>query len=342
MNRTILAVVLLVVVLVIGLAVTVIQTRRGVSGSTPTSYYPITLKDASGQNVTIHSEPQRIVSLAPSDTQFLIALGLGKQIVGVDYYSYLLLKYLNATSDLPQNVTIVNTYPSPNISGLVALHPSVVIDEIGLIGNYASDLSQAGLTTFYTNADYAQNYTAVESYILTLGKLFDRNKEAQQVVNWMNQKIQSFETSGDTSVAYLLWINPDHTFYTAGSGNFINAIIQLAGGSNVFSNTSGYPVLSPSRLILANPQVIIAQELTNFSYTNYMINTMPGITSVSAYQQNRVYIMSENLPTFLLDEPGPLSVYAIQMIKLMIEGKAPHYVSSEWVESTLNVTLPVF
>ncbi len=343
MNRSVLLGVIVAVIVVIG-AVTVLVYRNGavVHKSAGSGYYPVTVTDASGRNVTLYTQPTRIVSLAPSDTQDLVSLGLGKELVGVDYYSYLLLKYLNATSDLPQNVTVFSPSLSPNISGIVALRPSVVVDELGLIGDYSAQLSAAGLTTFYTNADNAGNYTAIEQGILALGKLFDRNTQAEELVNWMNTKIHSYETRGDTSVAYLLWVNPDHTFYTAASGTFINAIINLSGGVNVFSNTTGYPVLSPESLILGNPQVIIAQELTNLSYTQYMIGTMPGITNVSAYTNHRVYVMSQNLPTFLLDEPGPLSVYAIPMINLAVKGDAPSYISSAWVESELNVSLPVF
>ncbi|TRM84937.1 ABC transporter substrate-binding protein, partial [Sulfolobus sp. E3] len=57
----------------------------------------------------------RIVSLAPSDTQILISLGLGKYIVGIDYYSYQLLKYLNMTSLLPKNVTVFSQITPPNV-----------------------------------------------------------------------------------------------------------------------------------------------------------------------------------------------------------------------------------
>lgn len=312
------------------------------SVSSQVSYYPITVKDASGKNITIYSQPTRIISLAPSDTQDLIALGLGKYIVAVDYYSYLLLQMLNATNLLPKNVTVFSPSLNLNITGIVALKPDIVVDEIGLIGSQASLLSQAGITTVYTNADFASNYTEIENWILLLGKVFNRNQQAQQLVNWINEKIKAFEAKGNSTVGYLLWINPDYTFYTAGSGTFIDAIINLAGGINVFHNSKGYPVLTPSNLLLSNPQIIIAQELTNLTYTYYMIRNMPGIANVSAYQLNRIYVMSENLPTFLLNEPGPLSVYAIEMVKLIILNQAPSYISTQWVKNTLNVTLPVF
>ncbi|PSN92868.1 ABC transporter substrate-binding protein, partial [Candidatus Marsarchaeota G2 archaeon ECH_B_SAG-M15] len=191
MNRTILLAAVVAIIVVIGVvAVLVYRNETVVQKSTGSTYYPVTVRDASGRNVTLYTSPSRIVSLAPSDTQVLVSLGLGKELVGVDYYSYLLLKYLNATSDLPQNVTVFSPSISPNISGIVALRPSVVVDELGLIGDYSTQLSEAGLTTFYTNADYAGNYTAIEKSITTLGKLFDRNTQAVELVNWMNKRIE--------------------------------------------------------------------------------------------------------------------------------------------------------
>jgi iron complex transport system substrate-binding protein len=61
--------------------------KRIVLSTSPVSYYSISVKDATGQNVTFYSQPTRIVSLAPSVTQNLIALGLSRYIIGVDYYS---------------------------------------------------------------------------------------------------------------------------------------------------------------------------------------------------------------------------------------------------------------
>ena len=136
MNRTILLAAVVAIIVVIGVvAVLVYRNETVVQKSTGSTYYPVTVRDASGRNVTLYTSPSRIVSLAPSDTQVLVSLGLGKELVGVDYYSYLLLKYLNATSDLPQNVTVFSPSISPNISGIVALRPSVVVDELGLIGD---------------------------------------------------------------------------------------------------------------------------------------------------------------------------------------------------------------
>ncbi|AWR98740.1 ABC transporter substrate-binding protein [Metallosphaera hakonensis] len=291
---------------------------------------------------TSQSPDLRLVSLAPSDTQILISLGLGKHIVGVDSYSYSLLELLNDTKFLPSNVTIIQASSSVNVSGILLLHPSLVIDEEGLIGSNLNQLREAGLNVTLTNDDYAQNFTQIESSVLNLSSQLGVKGNGEKVVSWMNGYLNNFSRSGNTSVAYLIWICPNYEFYTAGGNVFINNVINYAGGVNVFSNQSGYPLLGPSSLILADPQVIVVQEVYNLSYTEYLINHFPGITSTKAFQDHRIYILSENLPTDLLNEPGPLAVYGVEMMNEIVSGQSPGYVNTSYVLKEFNVTLPVF
>ncbi len=277
----------------------------------------------------------RIVVLAPSETQILISLGLGKYIVGMDRYSYQLLKYLNMIDLIPNNVTVFNDIYPPNISGILLLRPTVVIVEKGLIGSYLQQLEEAGLNVLVTNNDFATSYLQIENTILQVGKYFNQTQKAEELINWMNERISEYSSPGNVSVAYLLWINPDLTFYTVGGNVFINSIITLAGGVNVFSNYSGYPVLTPSNLILSRPSIIIAQEEYNLTYTNYLISQYHYIN------ESKVYIL-DNFATYLLNEPGPLSVYSIKMINMIIKGETPRYISDSWIMANLNVTLPVF
>jgi iron complex transport system substrate-binding protein len=344
-GRLLLALVLvLIVVIAVAVPLYLKYGRSTSPSSTPTGsarYYPLTLQDIN-TSVTIPSFPVRIVSLAPSDTQILVALGLSKYLVGIDVYSYQLLEEINMTSVLPKNITVIGeVYPAPNTSAIVALRPDIVVDEEGLIGSDYSAFTSLGFRVILTNADLSGNYTQIEEWVTLLGRAFDRNTQSQELVSWMNQKIQGFMAAGNVPTAYLLWINPDYSFYTAAPDVFVGNIIHLAGGVDVFRNETGYPDLPPPALIDANPRVIISQEVYNTSYTLYMLSTWPGIRGVPAYNQS-VYIMSQNLPTDLLNEPGPLSVYAILMVRMMLEGEAPHYLNSHWVLDTLNVTLPVF
>jgi len=277
----------------------------------------------------------RIVVLAPSDTQILVSLGLGKYIVGMDRYSYELLKYLNMTNLIPNNVTVFNQIYPPNISGILLLHPTVVIVEKGLTGSYLQQLEEAGLNVLVTNNDYATSFPQIENTILQIGKYFNLTQNAEQLINWMNERISEFSSPGNVSVAYLLWVYPNLNFYTVGGNVFINSIITLAGGVNVFSNYSGYPKLTPSNLILSKPSIIIAQEEYNLTYTNYLISQYHYIN------ESKVYILG-NFATSLLNEPGPLSVYSIRMINMITKGETPKYISDSWLMANLNVTLPVF
>jgi len=277
----------------------------------------------------------RIVVLAPSDTQILISLGLGKYIVGMDYYSYQLLKYLNITNLIPNNVTVFNEIAPPNISGILLLRPTVVIVEKGLIGSYLQQLEEAGLNVFVTNNDYAVSFPQIENTILQIGKYFNLTQNAEELINWMNERISEFSSVGNVSIAYLLWVCPNLNFYTVGGNVFVNSIITLAGGVNVFSNYSGYPLLTPSNLILSKPSIIIVQEEYNLTYTNYLISQYHYIN------ESKIYILG-NFATSLFNEPGPLSVYSIRMINMIIKGETPKYISYSWLMANLNVTLPVF
>ncbi|BDB97527.1 ABC transporter substrate-binding protein [Saccharolobus caldissimus] len=277
----------------------------------------------------------RIVVLAPSDTQILISLGLGKYIVGMDYYSYQLLKYLNITNLIPNNVTVFNEITPPNISGILLLRPTVVIVEKGLIGSYLQQLEEAGLNVFVTNNDYAVSFSQIENTILQIGKYFNLTQNAEKLINWMNERISEFSSVGNVSIAYLLWVCPNLNFYTVGGNVFVNSIITLAGGVNVFSNYSGYPLLTPSNLILSKPSIIIVQEEYNLTYTNYLISQYHYIN------ESKIYILG-NFATSLFNEPGPLSVYSIKMINMIIKGETPKYISYSWLMTNLNVTLPVF
>ncbi len=288
-------------------------------------------------------EQLRIVSLAPSDTQILIALGLGKYIVGVDKYSYELLKELNMTYLLPNNVTVLGQIYPPNISGILLLKPTVVVVEEDLIGSYLNQLEEAGLNVLVTNNDFASSFSQIENNIYEIGKYFNRTLQAEELIAWMNGMISNFSTSSYnmTNVSFLIWINNDYTFYTAGGNVFINAVIQSAGGYNVFSSLSGYPELTPDRLLLARPQVIMADEMLNSTYTINVIYNWPGGSQVPAIKDGRVYVLS-GLAVDLINEPGPLAVYAIKMIHMILEGQAPHIVNTTWVLENVNPELPVF
>lgn len=319
-----------------GIALSVVILIAILAGVVYSFYYPHHTSPTSS-----HTANQlRIVSLAPSDTQILITLGLGKYIVGLDSYSYSLLEYLNMTNEVPSNVTVFSQIYPPNISGLLLLHPTVIVTEYGLEAQYIPEMEKAGLNVLITNSDYAYSFSQIEQNIMKVAEYFNLTQKGEELINWINEKISEFSFSGNTTVAYLLYICPNLDFYTAGGNVFINSIIVQAGGINTFSTLSDYPLISPSQLLVNNPQVIIAQEVDNYTYTMSLISKIPGINNISAYKNDRVYIMGQ-FATDLFNEPGPLSVYSILLIHDIINGTAPKQITATWVKSNLNVTLPI-
>lgn len=283
----------------------------------------------------------RIVSLAPSDTQILIALGLGKYIVGMDVYSYNLLKMLNMTSQVPKNVNIFPQIYPPNISGIFYLNPTVVIGEMGLLGSYVTEMEKAGLKVYLTNNDFASNFYEIERSIMELGNYFNKTIQAQQLVNWMNSKLQNFSTSGSIKTIYIGWINPNYQYYSAGGNVFINAIIQLAGGVNVLGGYVNYGPFTPDTLVQSNPQVIIVSVVYNLTYTQYLIESFPGIKDTIAYKEGKIYYLSDEV-SYIVQEPAPLAVYAVLLFREIINGTAPHYISWNWIEENIYPMLPVY
>ncbi|BCU66776.1 ABC transporter substrate-binding protein [Sulfolobales archaeon HS-7] len=305
------------------------------------NYYPLTVVDGLGNNVTIPAYPTRVISLAPSVTQILIALNLTKDLVAIDYYSYQLLEQVNETSLLPSNVTILPanvTYPTLDAALLEKYHPSLIIADAGIEGGYYKDFVEAGLPVLYLHGSLDNNFSEIFSDIELVGKVFNKEHQAQLLINWMESKISAFSTHGNVKVAYVLCWEPGNTFYTVSGNSFISVIISDAGGVNVYQNvTTAYPVESGATLLSLQPGVIIAQD---FSNVTGVVNTIEGFLGNS--YQYKIYVMSEGLPASLLNEPGPLSVYAIAMIRGILNGTFPRYVNTSYVRTHENVTLPVF
>ncbi|QGR19112.1 ABC transporter substrate-binding protein [Stygiolobus azoricus] len=287
--------------------------------------------------VTTPEKSLRIVSLAPSDTQILISLGLGKNIVGLDEYSFELLQDLNETSLIPSNVTMFSSISPPNISGILLLHPDIVVLEYGLDYQYIPDMEKAGLNLLVTNTDYALSLAQIEENILNIAQQFNKTQVGKEIVNWMNSHMINYTPS--VNVTYLIWIEPNGEAYTAGGNVFINNLLVLAGGKNVFANESGYPLVTVSNILIANPQVIIAQSVYNYTYTIQLIEKYYSTTS--AVRDGKVYVIS-GLAVDLIDEPSVLSVYGAVLFHDILIGKAPHYINTTWVKENLNVSLPVF
>ncbi len=309
-------------------------------------YYPVSIVDGIGKTVVLTSFPSRIVSIAPSATQVLVSLGLGKYLVGIDCYSSQLLQELNQSSLVSGAKVITDIYPL-NVTGISLLKPNIVVADAGLEGSDYQKLNDANLSVLYLHGDLDVNFHQIEDDVMMTATAFNRVAQGNQLVSWMNQKVSEFSTSNvNETIAYVLCVCPDFSFYTVGGNTFISNVMTHAGGENVFSNQEGYPLDHLSQLIISNPDVVVFTVMYNLTYTENVIHQMetqyPELQNVTAFKEGNIYFLEQGLPVSIMNEPGPLSVYGIAVFHDIMDSKAPHVITQSWVEENLNVSLPVF
>lgn len=199
--------------------------------------------------------PRRIVSLAPSATESLFALGLGDRVIGVSTYC-----------DYPAEVNRierVGTFLTPNIERIVARKPDVIV-AVPSPGNRApvETLRRLGLRVVVVNPD---SVAQIEEALRLLGKELDRAEAAERAIGGMREKIASVRrhVSGRAPRRVLMVVG--HTpLVAAGRGTYADELIGLAGGVNVAAAAGrGWPQLSVEFPLAAAPEVIVDTSMGN-------------------------------------------------------------------------------
>ena len=243
--------------------------------------------DDLGRLVTINGTPQRIVSLAPSNTEILFVLGLGDKVVGVTDYCDYPPEALNKTK--------VGGYATPDVEKIVALNPDLVLVAYDTPMDVIIGMAGLGLTVFGIKTTDLEDLL---NDIRRIGEITDKEVEAQALTSDMESRIQAVTSQTEEleqrpRVFYIVWNDP---LWTAGSGTFIDELIEKAGGVNVAENMTGYGTISIEEVIARNPEIIIASEL---SY-DWALNATE-LASTNASQSGRIYTCDDDL----VQRPGP-------------------------------------
>jgi iron complex transport system substrate-binding protein len=273
------------------LSMALVLTACSPSEQTPVINYVF---DDLGRLVAINGTPQRIVSLAPSNTEILFALGLGDKVVGVTDYCDYPPEALNKTK--------VGGYANPDIEKIVALNPDLVLVAYGTPMDVINTMVGLGLTVFgikTTDLDDLLND------IRRIGEITDKEVEAQALTSAMESRIQAVtnqteELEQRPRVFYIVWNDP---LWTAGSGTFIHELIEKAGGVNIFGNVTGYPMVSIEDVLARDPEIIIASE---WSY-DWAINASE-LASTNASQTGRIFTCDDDL----VQRPAPRLVEGLE------------------------------
>ncbi len=212
--------------------------------------FPLTITDQTGRTITIKSMPQRIISLAPSNTEILFALGLGDRIFGVT-------DYCNYPPEAKQKPSI-GGFSTPNIEEVVAKNPDIVIAASRHAKEIVPKLESRGITVLILEPT---NIDEVLEVITMAGQVMGKQAEAATITDNMRQRIKAVTdktslSSLRPSVCFIVWHDP---LNVAGSGTFHDELIEKAGGVNIAHELTGYSKdFSLENLVAANVEVIIA------------------------------------------------------------------------------------
>ncbi|MFC2001774.1 ABC transporter substrate-binding protein [Chloroflexota bacterium] len=251
---------------------------------------PIEVTDQLGRIVKLDKIPQRIISLAPSNTEILFALGLSDSIVAVTDYC-----------DYPPEVedkSSIGGFSTPNIEEVVAHSPNLILAASIHEDKIIPQLEQKGLTVL---ALKPKTLDEVLAAITLVGDVTGKEREASELLAKMQGRIKA--VTGNTArltgeqrprVLYYIWHDP---LKVAGSGTLQDELIQKAGGTNIARNLTDYADISLEAVIDANPEVMIASVSHGSSreLTFQFIGTEPRLKDTAARQNNRIYMVDGNL-----------------------------------------------
>jgi len=263
---------------------------------TERAYYPITIKDFANRTVTIEKEPRRVVTIAPSLTEDLYYLGLFDRVVGVTQFD-----------DFPPgvaNVTRIGGYGKyANLELIANLSPDLIIaDSYSL--SILDQLEKIAPVVIVDPKDINGIYRQID----LLGKVTNREEQAKLVIGEMKGEIAYIESKvrdlPRPKVFFIL--SYCQGYWTAGRGTFMDSVITLAGGRNIFNDTKGWVKVSDEQIIVRDPDVIVVLPTAGVNATELCNGPLSVTTAV---KEGRVYTATDSN---VYQRPSPRIVVAIE------------------------------
>lgn len=271
--------------------------------------FPLTVVDDLDRKVEIKELPQRIISLAPSNTEILFALGLGDKVVGVTQYC----DYPEAAKSKPR----VAGYSTPALEKVVSLEPDLILADAIHEKTVLPALEKQGLTVIVMSA---KSLNTVLQDITLVGQIMGKSKAAARLVDGLSDRIEAVtaKTRNLTpeerpKVLHVIWHDP---IWTMGSETFIDDLIQKAGGVNIFADEfKKSRVVSMEAVVDRNPQVILVSGMgttQNLIYNS--IKSDPRLDRVEAIVKERIYQLDGDL----VERSGPRIVEGLEQVAKLI------------------------
>ena len=264
----------------------------------------LTFTDGLGREVTLAAPAQRVVSLAPSNTEILFAVGAGALVVGRDEFS-----------DYPAEAAAIESVGGSmgeySAEAIVALEPDLVLAAEINPPELVKQLEDLGLTVYYlSNPNTIEEmYTNLEIVAQLTGQ------DVTELVDSLKARVAAVDEkiapiSSRPSVFYEIDASDPSKPYTYGPGSFGDLLISRAGGFNVGSEAADpYPQLSLEQIVVANPSIILLGDAM-WGVTPESVMARAGWETIEAVKSNQIFPIDDNL----ISRPGPRLVDGLEAL----------------------------
>lgn len=278
------------------LATIAVSASCGSPKTSPTAARTVT--DELGRNIQVPAQPQRIVSLAPSVTEILFALGAGDRVAGVT-------SYCDYPPEARQRPTVGDTL-KPSAEKIIALKADLaIISTASQVEASVHKLEELGIPVYVSNP---RSIDGVLESIDKIGELVDARDRAHQLSDELRSRITAVEArvagTAHPSVFVILGTEP---LITAGALSFINDLINRAGARSISAgDKADYPQYSIEAVVARQPEIVFLQGGGS---------ELPArLRGTPAARSNRVYHIDDDL----LLRPGPRIVDGLEQIAARI------------------------
>jgi iron complex transport system substrate-binding protein len=266
--------------------------------------------DEAGRRVQVPEAPRRVVSLAPSITECLFALGLDEEIVGVTRFS----NYPKAAASRPK----VGSYIRVNLERILSLAPDLVLaTRDGNPRDSVSRLARVGVPVYVVDP---RDLVGLFGTLRALGNIFHKRQEAERIVGDLSTRLEVIRQAvlGRTRPRVLMQVGIS-PMVTVSRGTLQDRLIELAGGKNIASREPiNYPTLSLERVLEARPEIILVSSMVGKTDAFRELDRWRRWRELPAVINDRLHVIDGDL----IDRASPRILDGLEEMTALIQPEA--------------------
>ena len=281
------------------------------AASTPAVSAPISLTDGLGHTITLQHPAQQVISLAPSNTEILFAVGAGAEVIGRDSFS----DYPAEARNVPD---IGGGFTALNTELILSKKPDLVLAAPLTPPEQIADLQNIGLPVFVV--PNPKTFTELYANLQTVARLTGHEAEGATLIEALKGRVDAVtRTLAGAKQKPLIYYELDATDpnapYTSGPATFVALLIDEAGGTNFGANLNGEWVqVSVEELLAKQPDLIVLGDNTYGGVTPEQVAARTGWQALKAVQQQHVFIFDDNV----VSRPGPRLVDGLEAMARLL------------------------